>query len=1312
MTIKIINKPEQNCENHRIRLRNLIGNLKQRINNKCHLDKYKETEDPVKIIEENFLKIISFNPGKMKTEKPKQELVKQLIINENPDVVLMQEHNLDKEDVFKISGYKGERNNEGCGTLYMVRETIELEEIKEKVEFGKNIEQQIIKLKLKNKELHVINIYRNSVHDKKAVLDSDKLFNYMENKKNAIVMGDFNAHNPLWKTYNPSYKRTLYTCPVGRKIEKALNNTNIVLLNTGEPTHASGSAIDLAFATKNIASQAYWQVNDMSVSSSDHFGTTVFVQLEKMKYINKGPKRMFTKANWDCYKKENDRFIKEANLDQNKIIENENLETLNELNKKNTEWIVKSSSRAIPMSNTNNKNQTGKKQIQTPRTKEMTRRINMLTRHVRTTNDTEEKKEIAKVLKEEQKIAKEVIAEETNDELLKWCQKLNAATSLGEMWCKFKEMEGQMRPSIHPDPQKKAEQLIKDFTERSKDIHLNEEARNKLVELKPQRLEIIQKAIQTEDPILDKIYNMKELKLAIKNILTAPGEDTITHIHLYQASELGLKCILNLIKLSQRINKLPTEWKMAIISPLQKTNGTYRPISLLAVIGKLMERIILNRLIYKTGNLHPNLYAYTKGRGTQDLIATILHQLTLKSAKNYKAAIFLDIKQAFELVNSETILCKLVSKNVTGKTLAWIQDFLSDRCAKVKFQNAESSTKYFENGTPQGSVLSAFLFNLVMDELCTQLDLKNDNEIAFCYADDLIIINKENSLKLLEIALKCNLEKLQKVTYNLGLNIEPSKTVAMLFGKSKPNFTLQIYKNNIEWVESHKFLGIIIDRKLNFNNHVEYILSRCNKRINLMKSLASVKHGVKAKILKTYYVQAVRSIIDYAAPALLLASKTTLKKIEIMQNKALRLITGAPNWTKTLNLQKETEILSIENRIKQINSNIIIKTVRNNASTLQEQIIGQKDSEYLTRAKKSITKIDLNQIKEEEVYKIPPWEEIKANFIINNVEGGKNSVNSEKLKKTYLEEIKQNNVDKNHIIYTDGSVNQNNGRSGAAAILKDGKNTTKIIIKKRVKNWCSSMQTELVAINMALLHIIINEKETQQNIIIHTDSLSALQNIKNHAPKDNLELTEITHKLLQVINGNKGTVTFHWIPSHIELYGNEQADKAAKEAAKLEIIEIKNIKPSTEALKQTIKKSIMEQASEKKEKVKQSESLTWTTTINQIVKLDIPTLKINRYTEVQLFRLKLGYKTYDKLKNDDSIKTCKHCGEPTQDQLYHFIVECELMSHIFFKQIIKIPFHNNSKIEKAHFQAQIIGGTFLENLDELLEALKKYPPPR
>jgi len=317
----------------------------------------------------------------------------------------------------------------------------------------------------------------------------------------------------------------------------------------------------------------------------------------------------------------------------------------------------------------------------------------------------------------------------------------------------------------------------------------------------------------------------------------------------------------------------------------------------------------------------------------------------------------------------------------------------------VKFQNAESSTKYFENGTPQGSVLSAFLFNLVMDDLCTQLDLKNDNEIAFCYADDLIIINKENSLKLLEIALKCNLEKLQKVTYNLGLNIEPSKTVAMLFGKSKPNFTLQIYKNNIEWVESHKFLGIIIDRKLNFNNHVEYILSRCNKRINLMKSLASVKHGVKAKILKTYYVQAVRSIIDYAAPALLLASKTTLKKIEIMQNKALRLITGAPNWTKTLNLQKETEILSIENRIKQINSNIIIKTVRNNASTLQEQIIGQKDSEYLTRAKKSITKIDLNQIKEEEVYKIPPWEEIKANFIINNVEGGKNSVNSEKLKK-------------------------------------------------------------------------------------------------------------------------------------------------------------------------------------------------------------------------------------------------------------------------------------------------------------------------
>ena len=93
--------------------------------------------------------------------------------------------------------------------------------------------------------------------------------------------------------------------------------------------------------------------------------------------------------------------------------------------------------------------------------------------------------------------------------------------------------------------------------------------------------------------------------------------------------------------------------------------------------------------MYKMSPFKKQLYGYQKGVGTQDAIATVIHELT-KTPKAPTFSIFLDIEKAFELVNKHVILEALIKKGITGKVLSIINDFLTNRKARVVFQGAKS----------------------------------------------------------------------------------------------------------------------------------------------------------------------------------------------------------------------------------------------------------------------------------------------------------------------------------------------------------------------------------------------------------------------------------------------------------------------------------------------------------------------------------------------------------------------------------------------------------------------------------------------
>ena len=304
--------------------------------------------------------------------------------------------------------------------------------------------------------------------------------------------------------------------------------------------------------------------------------------------------------------------------------------------------------------------------------------------------------------------------------------------------------------------------------------------------------------------------------------------------------------------------------------------------------------------------LHNQLFAFSKGTGTADNFAGLLSTVDDRPS----VVVFLDLEKAFELVNPLTILEVLVQKGVQGRLIRWIRNYITDREIYVTFQDKESERYPLENGTPQGGILSPLLFNLVMEQLVL-LNFERGVKLL-CYANDLqLIVQGGRRVQKAQRAL----HQLNEKCKELGLKINPRKTKAIACKFLKPNQNLSIQETDIEWVNTHQCLGIFFDNRLTFKPHIEYLKEKMATRICVMRKMTGLYAGADYDVLRTYYIHAVRSLLDYSSPALAEVQSGRLQPVQVQQNKALRLIVGAPVWTKISNLQAETNIAPVEARI-------------------------------------------------------------------------------------------------------------------------------------------------------------------------------------------------------------------------------------------------------------------------------------------------------------------------------------------------------------------------------------------------------------
>jgi len=1244
------------------------------------------------IIKEKYVKVMSYNVNKMKIKKKWPKIIND-IRSEDPDVALLQETNLTEEDGFSIEGYKEIPLAGPTGLMTLIRNTIDHQTYKEPVCFGKNIEHQIIQIFLKSKTLTLINLYRNCTQQSNAVLNTSKLFEFMEKMDNIICMGDFNAHSPLWENKSLVKLKNgekLAYCKTANDIENALEKHNVTLLNNGEATHIDGGSIDLAFSSTNISSKITWIVSDKVLS--DHFATLAYLQTEKVPPPPKEKRLNLKKTDWDQYREIMHKMI------QNEIIlsgdlEKDELSIINMLN-------IPAQKSTPPTKDNFNSNKPYK--FQNSVTKNIQNSVNQHIKIYRKSKSADDKCAL-RIL---QNHASEVYYEQFNIHVGNWCESLNSSSSIGKMWNKLKELKGITPVAFHPDPQNKANELMNNFASRTKSSNLPQQIVNTQMLLKSDRMRIINDAIAQENPILDRDYNMVELKACIKNIMTAPGGDAVVHAQIYEACDLGHEYILKLLNLSKNLQKQPKKWKQAIIEAIKKTDGSDRPISLLSVLSKLNESMVLRRLEFIIGNLHQDLYAYRKGIGTQDAIAGVLQAITNKPKQQHTIAALLDFEKAFELLNKDVVLLQLTKKGITGKILGWIKSFLEDRSAQVRFQGHMSKVHVLENGTPQGSVLSAFLFNLIMDDLLSSLNLdKYLGKIkVFCYADDLVIVSSDPILDTAHSNLQSVLNRIESLSATLCLKVSLIKSKAMYFHRKDPSFHLNILASNIPWVTHEKYLGIIIDKNLNFIKQIEYTRTKCLKKLNFMKSLSSIHKGAKSNLLKLFYIAAIRSLIDYAAPALQFAAPSQLKKLEAIQNSALRIITGAPQWTSIANLLDITKLVNITDRIKQINANIVLKS-KLGTSFLAEQIMEELNSRpshktFLSQSINTIqnASITLRDITQDiQHFTLPPWEPIPFESFTTPPPLGKKKSNPEDMLRIYTKEIEELNKQKNVIAYTDGSIKHDvPQKAGAAAIFvnEEGEILEEKLIK--VSHSISSMQAELIAIASTLISAKKFQHKTLQ-LIIHTDSLSSIQALNNRTPTECKDILSTIQKLCLQIKNNSGLATLHYIPSHIGIPLNEHVDKSAELATNLPDSETLKIIPTLSALKSKVSTHLFNQQTKN---ANITTSREWFLTTSKNIELNIAK---NRHSEVNLLRLILGYKSYKQITN--KMHECEYCEQLNKDPLLHFTLECPYTAPL-------IPKEPSPQKTQENLAASAINRCIRFHPDTILMLLKTFPIPR
>ena len=397
-------------------------------------------------------------------------------------------------------------------------------------------------------------------------------------------------------------------------------------------------------------------------------------------------------------------------------------------------------------------------------------------------------------------------------------------------------------------------------------------------------------------------------KLLKLNTSKSPGPDSI-HPRILKELSHEITIPLQIIfKKSLEEGKLPKIWKTAEVIPLHKKGRrdlteNYRPISLTCIVCKLLESIIrdhiLNHIV--SNNLITSLqHGFVPKRSCFTNLLNMVDKWTSALDDGIHIdAIYLDFSKAFDTVPHQRLLHKLEIYGISGKVLAWISEFLTNRKHRVRIFNTRSKWREVLSGVPQGSVLATILFIIYIDDLPNEI-------ISFIllFADD------SKLYKLLQtnldyILLTKDLNKIEEWCNKWCMRLNIDKCKVMHLGRTNPKRPYYLHQENGQQqiVESslEKDLGVHVDNSLHFSSHVQLQVNKANRIFGLIKRTFA---ELQPETFKLLFTSLMRPLLEYCAPVWSPIYKKDRKIIENVLRRASSFVPKLKHLTYSERLQK------------------------------------------------------------------------------------------------------------------------------------------------------------------------------------------------------------------------------------------------------------------------------------------------------------------------------------------------------------------------------------------------------------------------
>lgn len=428
---------------------------------------------------------------------------------------------------------------------------------------------------------------------------------------------------------------------------------------------------------------------------------------------------------------------------------------------------------------------------------------------------------------------------------------------------------------------------------------------------------------------------ISEVKSIIKhsNSNKSPGPDGLSFETLKNLPHICIKIITMLMNSALHLHYFPRLWKVANIVTIPKPGKNSsipqnrRPISLLNTMGKIYERLIQSRIQELAFQITPDTqFAFIPQRSTTlQLIRLVEYIKSGFNNQEHTTAVFLDVQKAYDTVWFYGLIFKLIHYKFPDSIIHLIASYLQDRSFQVKIDGALSTQRRIHAGVPQGSVIAPILYNIYTSDIPHQ-----KNAQVAQYADDTVLYYKHFSIINTTNNINCYLQKISQWCNKWRIKINEDKSQCVIFTRRRPSLPPPLKFNDkiIQYSTKTKYLGVQLDNKLIWKQHINFIRGKSLGRIyQLYPLLSSPFLSIKKRV--QLYQSLILPIILYAAPAWGVAARTHLQVLQVVQNKVARIISGADRSTRITQLHEDLNLTYIKDGIKKTTINTYNKTANN-----------------------------------------------------------------------------------------------------------------------------------------------------------------------------------------------------------------------------------------------------------------------------------------------------------------------------------------------------------------------------------------------